>query len=231
MQFGAEDVDDLPNILNQDNSENVTADIKEEKAKLSDILPERDNNAKSVDKVYLIENIISDIEYQSILEYERELFDSIKEEYFKQLGTIENGQKQRVMAIYCDILLQLLKLNTWQMRKADPLPLIVGDIKKHIFEKYTLTKQTSREMRYVITDQNKDRILVYICILIITLNNYKPIELSKFECLKVSLVQIRKLLELIGCYVKKRQNINGTVASIVTFSLPLNVINNKRFKK
>lgn len=223
----------MPNILNQNNSpENKTESIKpEDKPTISTILPPRDDNAKTIDKVYSIEDIITDIEYQSILEYERELFDSITQEYFKQLGTILNEEKHRVMAIYCDILLQLLKLNSWQMRKADPLPFVVGDIKKHMFEKYTSTKQTTRQLRYVITDQNKDRILVYICILIITLNNYKPIELSKFECLNISQMQVRKLLEMIGCFVKKRQNINGTVSSIVTFSLPLNVYKeNKRFK-
>ncbi|OTF75452.1 DNA-directed RNA polymerase I subunit RPA49-like protein, partial [Euroglyphus maynei] len=231
IHFGEDDAENLPTLNNNNNDDDDKNPIKDEDANeqqssmMSTIMPERNAMAKNVTEVYKLSDIIFESEERSIMEFERELFELIKNDYLKELCTKNNQKQYRLMAIYADILLQLLSLSAYQMRKADPLPLIVGDIKKFIFDRYTSTKNVStRQQQYVLTDQNKDRLLIHVFILIIMLNNYRPIYLEKMQkyC-SVKMSHLRRIFELIGCYIENSRSLSGLVEKVACFRLPLNV--------
>ena len=244
IHFGEGDAENLPTLNNNAFSENN--DEKTDQNQInndstqsakSTIMPERNETAKDVSEVYKLNDIILESEEQAIIEYERELLEKIKNDYLKELCAKNNDQKYRVMAIYADVLLQLLSLSAFQMRKADPLPLIVGDIKKYVFDRYTSTKNvSSRQQQYVLTDQNKDRILIHVFILIIILNKYRPIDLDKIQkyC-SVKMSHLRRIFELIGCHIENSRSLTGLTQKVACFRLPLNVYKEpaklKRFKK
>ncbi|XP_046916566.2 uncharacterized protein LOC124497025 isoform X1 [Dermatophagoides farinae] len=241
IHFGDGDAENLPtlnnNILSNNDDDdgekidkNETNEVATPQSSTSTIIPERNANAKNVSEVYKLNDIITETEEQSIMEFERELFETIKNDYIKELSTKFNDKKHRMMAIYADVLLQLLSLSAFQMRKADPLPLMVGDIKKHIFDRYTSTKNVStRQQQYVLTDQNKDRILIHVFILIIMLNNYRPINLDKIQkhC-SVKMTHLRRIFELIGCYIENSRLLTGLFQKVACFRLPLNVYKEPR---
>ncbi|UXI14298.1 DNA-directed RNA polymerase I subunit RPA49-like [Sarcoptes scabiei] len=226
IQFGDGEANNLPIVENQTQSDQTTSE-KTEAQTLTMILPNKNPQAKSVSEVYQINEIITELEKQSMEEFENELFAKIKNDFIKMLASKKgaDSQQHRLMAIYADLLLQMLKLSLWDMRKADPLPEVVGDIKKHIFERFTSTKSiSSRQLRYVITDQNRDRILIYICILVIVLNDFKPIDIEKMQTnFQTPITRLRRILELIGCYIENKRNLNGTIVKVAVFRLPLNV--------
>lgn len=192
---------------------------------MSTILPPRNDSAQVVENVYSLRDIITEAEEDAIKSVEDILFSNIKNEYLKSLSEKVETLEMRLVVIYADLLLQMVKLTASEMRKSDPLPLVEGDIKKLLFERYTSTKQsTSRSLRYVITDQNKDRCFVYIFILIIMLNRYRAVELEKLQSnCKIPLTNIRRMLELIGCYVENMRNASGLIVKVARLKLPLNV--------
>ncbi|KAI2804203.1 hypothetical protein RDWZM_007696 [Blomia tropicalis] len=235
IQFGSDDIDNLPTAKEtgsvSDNMENIEQNTTEVKAQ-SSVLPKRNDNAKSISEVYSLRDIIEDTEIIAMKEFEEPLFNVIKNEFIKSFVIKTDDSQMRIMAIYTDLLLQLVKLSAYEMKKADPLPLVMGDIKKLIFERYTSTRQqTSRSLKYVITDQNKDRIFVHIILLIIMLNEYKFIELEKLQTnLKIPVNNIRRMVELIGCYIENMRSPNGTLVKIAKLKLPLNVYNEPKGK-
>lgn len=237
IQFGEDDIDNLPTIQQTNKKDETSLEINEsnsvdsEPKILSTILPPRNPEAKLITEVYSLNDIITESEEYAIKEYEEQLFSAIKNEYVKGLVSKSEDVTMRLMAIYVDILLQLVKLTAAQMRKADPLPFIEGEIKKLVFERYTSTVQSNRTLRYIITDQNKDRIFVYAFLLIIMLNSYKPIELDKLQTqCKIPMATIRRMLELIGCYIENMRNALGFSVKVAMLKLPLNVFKESRKK-
>lgn len=239
IQFGEDDVDNLPTIKEERIDRETRTLVSEESVDseqpktLSTILPPRNENASTVEDVYLLRDIITEKEENAIKDYEEILFAAIKNEYIKSLsGKGEEDPQVRLMAIYADLLLQLVKLSAYEMRKADPLPLVEGDIKKCLFDRYTSTMQSSgRSLRYVITDKDKDRIFVYVFLLIIMLNRYKPIELEKLQSnCKIPMTNIRRMLELIGCYMENARGRDSITVKVARFRLPLNVYKEPRKK-
>ena len=209
--------------------------VKEEAVPLSAILPQRNPDAKNVKDVYSLKDVILEEEELSIVEYEELHFSKIKNDYIKQLISKSEDKKFRIMAIYADLLLQMVKLSASELRKADPLPLVDGNIKSQLFERYASVRNSSRSVRYIITDQNKDRIYIYILLIIIILNDYKPIELEKIQSnCNIHLTHIRKIFELIGCYIETMKSASGNNIKVARLRLPLNVFKepkSKRFKR
>ena len=231
-------MDSLPTI--ESASVSPTDDIKKEEddsnepKTISTILPPRNENAKSVSEVYNLNNIIREEEELTILANEEMMMNGVKNDYFKNLIGKKTDSTVRVMGIYADLLLQLVKLSLQDLRRIDPLPLVETNIKKLLFDRFTVIKQgdiSNRSSRYVITDQEKDRIFVYIFLLIIMLNDYKTIELEKMQTLcKISFNNIRRMFEVIGCYIETFRVANGMTVKVARLKLPLNTIKEPKRK-
>lgn len=220
-------------------SVNANAEVKEEEATkeeikpLSTVLPPRNPNAGNVREVYSLDDIINQDEESAIMEYEEQLLANMKSDYLKRLTEKFNENKKiRIAGIYADVLLRLIKLTMNEMRRNDPMPEVEGPIKELVFKRYTsLKKGPGKSLRYVITDLNKDQIYVYILLITIMLHDFKPIELSELQTnCKIPAVHIKKILELIGCYIEFMRNSTGANIKVARIRLPLNVYKELKMK-
>lgn len=243
IQFGDDDVDSLPSVhdsyqpeslLNETNPEGEAKEVgKSETIPLSAILPKRNPDATSVDEVYMLSDIIGDVERSAIMQNYDSLLAQVKHDYFVKQTAKFTDENKRIIIIYADLLLQIVKLGVSEMKKPDPLPNVDGLIKKYLFERFTSTKQiSSRQTRYIITDQNKDKLYVSLFILLLMLNDYNPLELTDLQTqFKVPVNYIRKLFELIGCYIENMKNASLVNVRVAKFKLPLNVFKEPKMKR
>lgn len=211
------------------NADNVQADQP-----LSSILPKRNAEAKTIEEVYSLFDIITTDEREAIDEHELELSVAIQTECV--LNMFKNGadhENKKLMAIYADLLLRMLKLKATAMRQNNPMPEVVGKITEHLFNRYTSTKQFANQTsRYVITDQNKDRIFIYVTLLLFMLNNYKSLQFEMLqEVFKIKQPYLRRLLEVIGCYIENVRNAVGSTDKVAVLKLPLNAYKEPKAKR
>ena len=201
---------------------------------LTSILPKRNVGASKIDDVYNFRDLITDQEYDDITLNKESLTKQIKCDFVKRFCEKNPDDETLVMAIYSDLLLQILRLSLHDMKKDDPMPHIEGDIKKYIFERFTTTEMAGKKMRYVITSVNKDRMNAYAIIILFMLSKFKPIDMEILKNnFKYPLAKLRRLLEVIGAYFETSTLHKGAAGiKVAKLKLPLNMPKeNKKFKR
>lgn len=240
IEFGEDDLNDIElNAGHKSNNSLSETTVSETDSPINstvnsvDIMPEQNRDAVSVDKVYQLNDIIRENERIVIQQLEEELFGQISNTFILNLVSDSSDSTNKIIAIYIDLIIQMLQLKVAQLRRADPLPAISNEVKTFLFERYTYTQQlAANKSRYVISDKEKDRLLIYGIILSLMLYNYRPIDIELLQkTFKVPLRQLRRLVELIGCYVENSKNSSGVNIKCVVLKLPLNTLKESKRRR
>jgi len=229
IEFGEDDVNDVEfNNNTSTNNSLLETTIGETPSgsggNIVDILPTQNKDAISVDNVYQLNDIINEDEQIIIKELEDELFGAINNTFILSLVSSSSDSTNKMIAIYIDLIIQMLQLKAADMRRPDPMPHINRRVKEFLFERYTYTHQMpGNKSKYVISDKEKDRLLIYGIILSIMLYNYRPIDMELLQkSFKVAMRQLRRVIEIIGCYVENSKNSSGVNVKCIVLKIPLN---------
>ncbi|XP_054168285.1 uncharacterized protein LOC128965597 [Oppia nitens] len=220
IEFGEEDVEHI-----ETQTKEVETSINEVKPKRNiDILPQQTRDAISVEEVYDMNEIIIENERFILKQYEEEMFAAIDNTFIKFLLSSSNNSDRKLMAIYIDLIITLVSLKVPDWKKSDPLPSLNSDVKDFLFERYiTTVPMGPKKVKYSLINKEKDRLHIYGIILSFMLFNYKPIELETLQkAFKIQPKQLKKLVEIIGCYIESIKNISGINSKFAVLRVPLN---------
>jgi hypothetical protein len=220
---------------NEPNPEAIVQNEENGKA-FEDILPPQKENCLSVKEVYNIEDVINTKIAALIKTFSKnkQPNDIIKSEYLK--GVVKNSwnnMNERIIAIYLDVLSRLYQLKASQMNKNNPIPDLEDEEMQTAFmDTYTQSSLVKSKIRRVMGVKFKDKMTVHAIILMIILNNFKPVEINHLtELLKTSFVKLKKLIEVVGCYIESFKNPDRTVKKTFVLKLPLNNLKESKFKR
>jgi hypothetical protein len=236
IEFGEDDVNDIQSTNSSTNKSLLETTIGETppiSGNIVDILPKQNRDAISVDSVYQLNDIIYENEQNIIKRLEEELFGAIDNTFILDLIRDSNNSTKKMIAIYINLIIKMLNLKASELRKPDPLPAISDEVKGFLFERFAYTQQLPRnKSRFVISDKEKDRLLIYGIILSLMLFNYRPIDMELLQkSFKVPLRQLRRIVEIIGCYVENTKNISGVNNKCIVLKIPLNTLKESKKRR
>ena len=231
IEFGEEDVEHI-DIKTQKVAES-TLEQKSAQTSLNDsleILPHQNRDAICVEEVYDMNEIITENERSILMPLVDQLFDQIDDQFIKGLMYKLDDKEQKIIAVYIQLIVKLLNLKAQHLKKPDPLPEVLSEVKEFLFSRYLNTKVVqSNRIQYSFSAKQKDRLIIYGLILSIMLHNYRPIDFDMLQkSFKTPARQFRKVVEIVGCYIETTKNATGVNVKSIVFKVPLNTFTESR---
>ena len=235
---GTGDAETDLNAMELDKNENnlIVGKDSQDKNSFEDILPTQRKNCVSPKEVYNIEDIINPKVATLIKNFSenKQSSEVLNSDYLKELMKKKwNDINEKIIAIYLDILSRLYHLKAYNLKNLSPIPnLDEEDIQAAFLDTYTQCSKSNYKVRRVVSERFKDKIIIHAIILMITLNDFKPLEINQLsELLKVSFTRLKKLIEVVGCYIESVKNPDRTIKKTFVLKLPLNTIKESKFNR
>ncbi|GFY41091.1 hypothetical protein TNIN_340121 [Trichonephila inaurata madagascariensis] len=215
----------MQSVISSQISRNSLEAIVEESKQESEIIPSQNKEAKSVEEIYNIYDIISKEEYCS-LDSEANIFYNVSREDLQQwksetkfcnfiihyLETKFHSISPHVAKLlqYLHYMIIMLKTTYKDLRKKDPFPNIPQPYKKSLTDRYLVNR--------AMPQKQKDKLLAHAMVLALILNNYHIDGKIWTSSTHIPMTRVVLVAYLLGCHVHNKRN-EGTKS--IELKLPL----------
>lgn len=180
------------------------------------IIPPMNKEARNIQEIYHIDDIISFQDYQllkgqaqEIIKCDNETLQTWKNEerypqfilhHISQLPIRSSEREERACYLcYLNYLITVFKLTYKDVHKKDPCPGIPNPLKTRILDNFTHSENGRNRC---VPKKYKDKLLCYILVLSLVVEEYEMNCNLLMKDLKLGVARISKLLRAIGCSVR-----------------------------